>query len=126
MQPPLPNKFGSYRCGAEGCTICEWITEGSRVVSMESGQIFDVRAPINCKSRHAVYVVSCSLCGMQGVGETFAIRERVEAYIRGVALEPGFGGTAIHQHFAKPGHTPEHFDLQLVDKLPDQMLTHDA
>ena len=100
-------QFGCFRCNEENCPLCQWgwLTEGTRIVSMENGKSFNVRGHLTCQSPHVIYVVSCTRCGMQGVGETFDAVERVQSYVHAAsALDHGTGNTAIHKHFALEDH----------------------
>ena len=76
-----------------------------------------MRRRLSCDSKNAVYVVSCTRCWVQGVGECENPRKRLSSYIAAVR---GIGPSScrVHAHFLLPGHTPEDIHFMLVDAIP--------
>ena len=121
---PIPRPPGCWQCGTPNCRTCQWLTLGNHIISMHTGLRFNVRGHITCNSPHAIYVVSCNRCGMQGVGETFDVRQRIQSYAIAVARAPS-NATAIHRHFST-GHYPDDFSMMLVDSIPFRLGTSRA
>ena len=69
----------------------------------------------NCQTKNLVYLVTCTKCGEQYVGETkhtFAHRGNQHlGYIRNNEDK------ATGRHFNKPGHKIEHFNIQVLESI---------
>ena len=108
----------------QGCPLTPFLQSGSYIVSTETGLAFDVGAPVSCLSRDVVYVITCTKCNLQGVGECANPKDRIPAYTRGISRHDHSrdnlpkGAVAILQHFLHTPHSIADFHLMLVDRVP--------
>ena len=71
LKPPhLEEANGSLPCGSKRCLTCQHIRSGTTVKSSSTGRTFNIRATANCKSSNVIYLIQCTLCNMQYIGET--------------------------------------------------------
>ena len=110
-----------YRCADASCPLHRFLVEDNSIVSLQTGILHKVRAPINCDTKNAIYVITCFRCGVQGVGECHSLRSRVPTYIDALARD---GSTVqdhscaiIHRHFMDNSHGPHDMTIQFVDAL---------
>jgi len=101
--------------------------EGDTIISMCTGRQHRVRAPVTCDSLNVVYVVTCTLCGLQGVGECYSPKARLPTYLDALARDETNAlrherACAIHRHFMDLEHGAHDMELQLVDALPPGLL----
>jgi hypothetical protein len=71
---------GVRQCRASGCKTCPLIKSGKEVKSTVTGRLYWIKIPkaplglvhemLDCKTRHLVYLATCTTCGVQYVGET--------------------------------------------------------
>ena len=115
---------GCTKCGRNGCPLCENILESDTIYSTVSARPFRVRAPVTCNTKNVCYVVSCNVCGVQGVGEGHDPRQRYKTYVQ-AASRNEIGGQhaqcAIHRHFMDSRHDVSSFEFQIVDALPGRL-----
>ncbi|XP_048246899.1 uncharacterized protein LOC125377449, partial [Haliotis rufescens] len=57
------------RCNTPRCGTCNIISEGTTFL-FANGKGFNVKADMNCRSKDVVYVMRCSGCGENYIGET--------------------------------------------------------
>ena len=75
-----PN-IGSHPCG-KPCVYCTLLrkSEAETFQSLSSGQSFKIRQRINCQSSNLIYLVTCRICNLQGVGRTTKFSKRMANY----------------------------------------------
>ena len=123
-QPP-----GCRPCTADCCALHAFLTSGRSIKSEATRDRFPIRQSLTCTSKHVVYVITCSKCHVQGVGETEDARARLPAYIRAARNSTENGSPpscAIERHFWWPDHSTEDMSVQLVDKVPVTSTMHPA
>ena len=60
----------SKKCPKTGCACCDYIKEGSFHTFKTTTDIFYVKEDMTCESSDLVYVVICSACNEEYIGET--------------------------------------------------------
>jgi len=68
--PAPPTNTGNTPCNSRWCKCCREIKICNTFRSKSTGRQYNIRAPITCKSKNLVYLISCRRCGLQYVGET--------------------------------------------------------
>lgn len=63
-------KNGTYRCLRGGCKTCPFIQAGSSFVSYSTNFRYQTRGRFDCTSSNVIYLISCTNCMRQYVGET--------------------------------------------------------
>jgi len=102
------------------------LDEGSSVTSSKSGETFPIGTHVDCHSVDVIYVITCTKCGKQGVGECVRPIPRMQQYIRRIteristsdADSPLTGDVKIVQHFLATPHHIEDMRMMLIDKVP--------
>ena len=61
---------GNSRCHQPHCKTCAHIRTGTTFRNTTTGERFLVKATANCQYRNVVYVIECTKCSIQYVGET--------------------------------------------------------
>ena len=56
-------------CGKAGCKTCKMITH-TQIAKSASGATIKLRCNTSCKTTNVVYLIPCTKCGKQYVGET--------------------------------------------------------
>jgi len=67
---PGLSSSGSKPCGHPTCATCDIIIECSNVTKKNSNQTFGIIGKLDCSSRNIIYVVHCTFCAKQYIGET--------------------------------------------------------
>ena len=61
----------AFNCNAKHCDACKNIfMSGSSFRASATGQLFEINKPLTCTSENIVYLASCGICVLQGVGST--------------------------------------------------------
>ena len=110
---------GSSPCESKRCLTCQHIRSGTSVQSTVSGRTFRVHATANCKTSNVVYLIECSLCHVQYVGET-----RNALHIR----MNGHRGDIYHRrldkpvsaHFNSSDHNLQHLSIMVLEVMRSQ------
>ena len=66
-------KPGFHKCNDKRCNLCNHnskATFGSTINITATGQVFDIKQFMTCKSHNLIYCVTCTKCGDQYIGET--------------------------------------------------------
>ena len=66
----LQEATGSSPCGSKRCLTRQHIRSGTTIQSTSTGRTFNVRATADCRTCTVVYLIECTLCHLQYVGET--------------------------------------------------------
>ena len=110
---------GSSPCESKRCLTCQHIRSGTSVQSTVSGRTFRVHATANCKTSNVVYLIECSLCHVQYVGETRnALHIRMNRH----------RGDIYHRHLDKPvsahfnssDHNLQHLSIMVLEVMRSQ------
>ena len=71
----------SKKCNTTRCACCNYIKEGSFHTFKTTGDIFYLKEDMTCKNSDLIYVVICSTCNEEYIGETgegiTRVRDRV-------------------------------------------------
>ena len=63
-------KQGCFTCNASRCGICPIIQERPSITIQSTGQKFIIKKEATCRTDNVLYILTCSGCGEQYVGET--------------------------------------------------------
>ena len=92
------------------------IQPGNRIQSSRNNKFVKINAPINCKSRNVVYIITCDKCLLQYIGKTErTLCERIQehlGYIRIKHFNQTIGG-----HFNSLGHKIHHLKASILEIL---------
>ena len=77
-------EYCSKKCTKTRCACCDYIKEGSFHTFKTAGDIFYLKEDMTCESSDLIYVVICSTCNEEYIGETgeekTRVRDRVSVY----------------------------------------------
>ena len=59
-----------YSCGEKRCKCCRHMQHSSSYTSKVTGKQYKIFCTVNCKSANIIYILECSVCGLQYVGES--------------------------------------------------------
>ena len=113
---------GCVRCGQSACRIDPFVSECTSIVSSANGRSFPIFQCLSCASTHVIYVVSCSRCSVQGVGQTANPQTRPWKYLRCAAEGTPVDSCAISEHFGDGQHYPGDISLAIVEAVPASRL----
>ena len=65
-----PPYTGNSQCHQARCKTCQHIRAIDKVKSSVTGKIHRIKASADCKTANVVYVIQCTKCAVQYVGET--------------------------------------------------------
>ena len=70
MSKPNTTIGKSHSCGDKRCKCCKHMHHSSSYTSKITGKQYKIICTINCKSANVIYILECSVCGLQYVGES--------------------------------------------------------
>jgi len=108
-------KPGSIRCPSIKCKACAYIVECTSFYSTYNKRTFDLHYKFTCASTNIVYLVTCTKCNMQYVGETGrSLRDRITDHVSCIKLKKP---TPIGLHFNQAGHGLKHFTILAIEQF---------
>ena len=60
----------SHACGDKRCKCSKHMQHSSSYTSKVTGKQYKIFYTVNCKSANVIYILECSVCGLQYVGES--------------------------------------------------------
>ena len=68
------------RCG-KNCYCCDYIKEGNQFIFKKNSFTFIIKTNFSCESRNLIYVIVCSGCKEEYIGQTKTmLKERLNIY----------------------------------------------
>ena len=113
---------GMHKCNKARCNICPFVKQTKEAKATKIKKTVPLTREYNCQTHNLVYLVTCTKCAQQYVGETkhtLAHRGNQHlGYIRNKNMKQATG-----RHFNKKGHKIEHFTIQVLESIntPDAM-----
>ena len=114
-QPPLLAKGSASPCRSKRCSCCKHVPGTKHITSSNNGMIFPLKDKLNCLSSNIIYVISCSLCHKQYVGETGrTLRQRLNNHRSNIGCDKG---DPVADHFNLPLHNLAHITICPIQQL---------
>ena len=115
LQDPGTN-HRSHRCGGKRCGLCPHIQESSTFTSTKTSETFQLQHSLNCSSQDVIYLITCTRCGLQYVGQTATpLRERFWKYRNRInRQEPHPNLTLVEEHFRPENNHEGMKDLSVI------------
>ena len=107
---------GTIRCGRPRCKTCAHIRPGTRFCSTVAKDTFRARVTATCKTSNVIYLIECSKCHKQYVGETenpLHLRingHRCDYYRR-------LSDKEVAVHFNTSGHTFDNAMTMIIEQM---------
>ena len=110
--------LGCFHCNKINCEVCNLLEESTTFTDKDHTKEYNIRqGPLNCNSKHIVYLIQCKVCGKQNCGSTITkCRQRINNYkskfrnyrdkfLTGT-LPKGqiIQQASFHNHFCQAGH----------------------
>ncbi|KAI8493623.1 hypothetical protein Bbelb_285440 [Branchiostoma belcheri] len=107
--------LGSMKCGSERCTTCEHLEEGATFSSHATEESFQMKDSMTCRSTYVIYLISCSKCGLQFVGET---KEELRTKFSSLVASINNNKTsALAKHFNSAGHSVKNVRVRPIVQI---------
>lgn len=117
------NEFTTYKCGKKRCKLCSIITIGSCFSSSSTKLTYSISENMSCESHNTIYLVTCTKCNIQYVGETGrTLRERFNNHRSDIYLNKN---TAIAKHFNEILHEYKHLSVLPLETIQDTTARRD-
>jgi len=108
-------KPGSVRGPYTKCKACTYIVESDSVRSSHNDRTYKLHNKFNCASTNIVYLVTCTKCNKQYVGETGrSLRDRITDHVSCIKLRKK---TPIGLHFSQAGHSLQNFTIIAIEQF---------
>ena len=104
-QDPMDNTppGESKPCGGRACSCCKVMTP-TQVAKSSNGAPVKLKHQTNCKSKNVVYLITCTKCNKQYIGETGQpLHKRINGH-RSDWKHRRFQRAPVAEHFTLPGH----------------------
>jgi len=112
---PNPNPRVS-KCGHPRCKCCIAITETTSFESSTTAKIYSVKTTTNCNTQNIVYLITCSKCRLQYVGETGrSLKDRLNNHRSDIKLKKT---TAVALHFNDVSHKTKNLQISIIEHFP--------
>ncbi|CAH1251664.1 TRIM3 [Branchiostoma lanceolatum] len=107
--------LGSMKCGSERCVTCEHLEEGATFSSHATEESFQMKDSMTCRSTYIIYLVSCSKCGAQYVGETKEeLRTKFSSHMASINQNKT---SALAKHFNSAGHSMKNVRVRPIVQI---------
>ena len=124
-QPRSPS--GSFRCNKTSCTVYPFIEDGCNQYTFYStGQTFKIKPHITCETSNVIYMIQCTKCNLQYIGETKRrLKDRFNEPRRPI-INPfsSYTPTVVSRHFLISGHAEDHMILIPLEQLHTSHTLH--
>ena len=117
---------GFFKCNStRGCNVCKFSTNTSHFYSHTNKTTFDITNNITCKSSNIIYLINCTRCHKQYVGETkTSLRLRFNNHLSTVRHNKDY---PIAIHFNSDQHSINDISIAgiiQIDKPDDKLRKH--
>ena len=109
----------SFKC----CSHCNSIAHSQTFTSISTGETFTMRHNTNCKSINVVYLITCSQCQTQYVGQTRQpVSSRMNSHRFDINnfIDPAFS-SLVAAHFNGNNHSIQNFTFIPIDIVKNDM-----
>ena len=84
-------------CHDKRCLLCQYSSSTETFQSSVTGETFKIFGQLSCKSANVIYLITCSVCQQQYVGETKnALNIRINLHRNHIKTKDQYQATAIH------------------------------
>ncbi len=91
------------KCKNRSCRYCPLLNKSGKVKSTSTGRSYATLKNITCKSSNLVYLITCKVCNLQYVGQTYrTLSERFQGHFNDISNNRHW--KAIGEHYNKSNH----------------------
>jgi hypothetical protein len=106
--------FYSKRCNSARCKTCNYIVESTHFISNTTKRKYNLLNNFNCKSKNIIYLITCSKCYKQYVGQTSrTLADRLTNHLSCIRHNKN---TPISIHFNQPNHSINHLKIMAIEQ----------
>ena len=101
----------------------------THIISSSTGISHPIEANLTCDSLDIIYIIKCTKCNKQRVGECQSAKQRLPTYIKAcsrVLPTELQSSCAIVSHFEDTHHSPGDLEITIVDQVPPIRHIHPA
>ena len=98
------------------CVTCLRINPSREFRSKVTRRNFISRIEATCPTPNLIYLITCKVCGKEGVGSTEYLPARISNYYSHIKKKKRTNKISIHFQESQ-NHTAEDMDIQIIDKL---------
>ena len=112
-----------YSCGDKRCKCCRHMQHSSSYTSKVTGKQYTIFCTVNCKSVNIIYILECSVCGLQYVGESKQpFHKRLNGHRSDLTKKPFLH---VNQHFGLSDRSLEDFNRMKILVIEQNCLCSD-
>jgi hypothetical protein len=112
ISKPNTNISKSHSCGDKRCKCCRHMQHSSSYTGKVTGTQYKIFCTVNCKSANIIYILECSVCGLQYVGESKQpFHKRLNGHRSDLTKKPFL---PVSQHFGLSDHSLEDFNRMKI------------
>ncbi len=94
------------------CTSCARIKTGTEFTSNATGETYTIQGSHNCRSSYVIYLLECSKCNCQYVGQTSnTLHSRLTSHVSDIRRKKY---TSVGTHFNLPDHNIRHLRATVI------------
>jgi hypothetical protein len=109
----LPSKNGFYTCLKPRCRTCPYSSRAHTFRSHTHSKVYTIKQKLTCESKNLVYLITCSFCGLQYVGQTKnSLRVRHTQHKYSILSQKD---TPVSHHFNSPNHSLQHYTILAIE-----------
>lgn len=113
---PVSNQCST--CDHPRCRTCPHISVGTTFSSSINSRVFTVKGQISCKTTNLIYLITCTACRQQYVGETGRkLTDRLCDHRSAILLRKN---TPIAHHFNLPNHSINNLKIMGIHGFPTE------
>ena len=117
LRPIRPPRSGFKRCSKGRCHLCPYtgIQPGEILTHVKihhSGEVIEIKSPIDCQTEGVLYVISCKKCKKQYLGQSKRSAEKRMVDHLNTVRNNNSTNTPVGVHFRSEQHS--HADLTMI------------
>ena len=95
---------GTTQCGKPRCKTCNHIHQGDTITKQQ--EAYPIRGSFTCQSKDLVYLLTCSICNKQYVGET---EQTLNRTCTGHESNMRRHDNTVSKHYKEYNHTSDNY-----------------
>ena len=112
MSKPNTTIGKSHSWGDECCKCCKHMQHSSSYTSKVTGKQYTIFCTVNCKSANVIYILECSVCGLQYVGDSKQpFHKRLNGHRSDLTKKPFL---PVSQYSRRSDHSLEDFNRMKI------------
>ena len=115
--PSVRVEHGFKTCSSNRCKTCPQSSNTTTFTSTVTDKTYNIRHSLSCTSNNIIYLITCTLCRKQYVGQTSTpLRIRVNSHRNTIKHN---NDTPVAKHFNLPNHSLKNVHIIAIDHVKD-------